>query len=488
MALNFTDSQIKELSGQVLQGPTIIQQAEDTVVKTEQTKQDFLDLDDQNTVFTDDMTNVIDQFHKELKELTGIVKTLYNEANIDLAARLDPSNPHFPQPDWLYFYPKVLDSNKGLPTSTTVDLIEPDAINEIQAKINILLTGFSDGSESEDTLIPVSGGVATFDNNPGFNIGDRIVLLKDGGVTGASFGVVTDVQMITNPSPPPSDIYEVTYTVEFTAGSLPVGTTVSNFHNGFNNIQRETVSNNFYQNWRQDNIDSAVSAWKNIVLSIEGVLNANDSAADKNEINTEKSNIANTLNIINAWELKPNVGLGTGRFGDSSITPINNELVSRETRIADRIAEINASLGTLTQDLGAGKGKFAGDGRYFDYFTHLNARIHANDGTLRNYYGQDPLIEFATQQKDNTIAEVERVKDILQIKLLKADPDGSDTIEMVDISDLQVGQTIKFMDNVKPVLNYTIVALVPEERKIQLDGQTPTNYSLTQQARVVKVL
>ena len=494
MALNFTDEQIKELSGQVLVGPDIIKQAEDTVANTEQVKQDFLDLDGQNAVFTDDMLNIIDQFHKELKELSGNVRTLYNEANIDPAARLDPTNLHFPQPDWLFFYPKVLDSNKGLPVTTTSDLIEPEQLEEVKRVYELLISGFNDGSGSVSADDPVSSGIIPLDNTPtGFSVGNRIVLLAGGGSTGASYGVITAIDTIT-PPPPPSgppdpDTYAIQYDVEFSSGSLPAGTVVTNYHPGFNNTQREASTSNLYQIYLQGKIDTEVEKWETDFLDkILGFLEANDSPADKTEIDGEKDNINNSKAIVDNWQAKPNTGVGTGRFGDSSIVPLSNELDAREVRIPDRITEIEDALGTLTQDLGGGKGKFDGEGRYFDYFTHLNSRIHANGGSLRSYYAQDVLIDFSNQEKDNTLAEVERTKDILQIKLLKANPDGSDTIEMVDISGLQVGDAVKFMDNAKPVLNYTIVALIPEERKIQLDGQTPTNYSLTQQARIVRVL
>lgn len=494
MALNFTDDQLKELSGQVLQGPDVIKQAEDTVAKVQQIKQDFLDLDIQNKVFTDDMLNIIDQFHKELKELSGTVKTLYNEANIELAAKLDPSNPHFPQPDWLFFYPKVLDSNAGLPTSTTSDLIEPEQLDEIQRLYNLLVNGFSDGSGYGASDGVVSSGIIPLDDEPiGFNVGDRILVLASGGATGASYGIITAIDTITYPPPPvgptPPDTYAIQYTAEFQTGTLGIGSAFTNYHPGFTNTQREAATSNLYQIYLQTQIDAEIAKWETDFLDkLLGILNANDGATDKSEIDAEKSNISNSKAIVDNWQAKPNTGMGVGRFGDSSIVPLFNETNARQTRIPDRINEINDSLGSLTQDLGAGKGKFSGNGRYFDYFTHLNSRIHANDGSLRNHYGQDPLIDFSIQQKDNILAEIERTKNILQIKLLKSNPVGSDILEMVDISDLQVGESVKLMDNAKPVLNYTIVSLIPEERKIQLDGQTPTNYSLTQQARIVKVL
>jgi len=489
MALNFTDEQIKELSGQVLQGPDIIAQADKQIAQVNEQKQDFLELDEQNTVFTDHMINIVDQFHKELKELDGTVKTLYDEVNIDPAARLDPANLHFPQPDWVYFYPKVLDSNTGLPTEVTLDQIEPEAIDINQDRVDLLLNGFTDGAISAASDGVVTGGNIPYDSDPGFSIGDRIVLLAGGGVTGASYGVVTGTTVIPPPTPPPilPGGFVVQYDVEFSSGTLPTGTSVSNFHSGFTNIQRENPTVNLYQIFRQDEVDSKTLDWKNIVTVIQGILDANDSTEDKTELDAERDGVANTLDIIDTWQGQPIIGVGTGRYGDTQIDLLIDEMLARETRIPTRITEINDSLGVLTQDLGD-QAKFSGSGRYHDYFRDLNARIHANDGTLRNYYGTETLIQFTEQTKDNVVAEIGRTSDVLQIKLLREDPDGTNTVSMENVSDLVVGQEVKFMDNQKPVLNYTISSIISEERKLILDGALPTNYKITQQARIVRVL
>ena len=489
MALDFTDDQIKELSGQVLQGPDLVAEANKQVALIIQQKQDFKDLDEQNTVFTDNMINILDQFHKELKELDGTVKTLYDEANIELAAQLDPSNLHYPANTWQFFYPKVLDSNTGLPTSATGDLMEIGAIDDIQEQVDFLINGFSDGAISAASDGAISGGQIPYDTNPGFSVGQRIVLLAGGGTTGASFGVVTGTTVIPPPTPPPvlPGSFVVNYTVEFTSGSLPAGTVVSNFHGGFSNAQREAPTSNLYQIYRQDQIDTDTGEWRGIVGVIEGILNANDSTADKAEIDAEKAEISNAISAIDMWAGQPDTGVGSGRFGDSILGTLTNEMTAREARVPDRVAEINAALGTLTQDLGD-QAKFDGDGRYFEYFTDLNARIHLSTGSLRNFYGTDTLIAFTEQTRDNAISEVERTSDILQIKLLKEDPDGSNTLSMENVSDLIVGQEVKFMDNEKPVLNYSIVDILPEEREIVLDGNVPTNYKLTKQVRLVRVL
>lgn len=486
MALNFTNEQIKELSGQVLQGPDIIQQANDQLADAEQTKQDFKDLDDQNKVFTDNMINIIDQFHKELEKLDGTVKTLYDESNIDDSARLISGNLHFPG-NWQYFYPKVLDSNKGLPTSTTSSPIEPDLINEVQEDIDFIKTGFSDGSISADSNGPASGGEISFEIDPGFVVGNRIVLLEDGGTTGASFGIVTGKRTETNPSPPPNNFIIVEYDVLFQAGSLPTGTTVSNFHPGFNNNQRETVTNNFYLEYLKDELDSSTADWKSILEDQQTVLNANDSSKDNSEINSAKSSINDALNALNSWENQPESGTGVGRYGDIQLAPIETQLTNRENKIPNRVVEINNSLGSLTQDLND-KAKFDGQGRYFDYFVHLNARIHLGTGSLRNFYNQDQLIAFSEQTRDNTIAEVERAEDVLFIKLLRENPEGNNIIALENVSKFVIGQQVKFMDNQKPVLDYTIVNIIPDERKLVLDGAVPTNYKLTQQVRLVRIL
>lgn len=490
MALNFTDDQIKELSSKILTGPLIVEDANKQVADAELQKQDFLDADGRNEVFTDNMINIIDQFHKELKLLDGTVRTLYDESKIDLGAQLIISE-HFPT-NWPFFFPKVLESNKGLPTSVTVDEIEPEAIDELQKYIDLLVNGFSDGAVSEPSDGAVSGGQIPYDVDPNFGIGDRIVLLSGGGTTGASFGVVTGTATITYPppsmGPTPPDTFVVQYDSEFSAGSLPTGTVVSNYHPGFNNAQREAPTSNLYQTYLQQQIDADVDNWKsNFLQLVLNTLTANDSTDDKSEIDSEKDEINNALSIVIAWESQPNTGTGTGRFGDTQLSPLTNEALDRETRIPNRVVEINTSLGTLDQDLG-GKGEFSGSGRYFNYFESLNARLHQSTGTRKNFYQMDNAISYVEQTRDNTIAEVARTQGILQIKLLKSDPVGSDIIEMVDVSDLQVGESVKFMDNEKPVLNYTIVGIIPNERKLQLDGQLPTNYKLTQQARIVKVL
>lgn len=75
MALTFTDSQIRELTGQIINSDLKIAALQEEKTKVAKIKSDYLSLDNQEKVFTDHWLNCITKFHAELKHINSTSKT-----------------------------------------------------------------------------------------------------------------------------------------------------------------------------------------------------------------------------------------------------------------------------------------------------------------------------------------------------------------------------------------------------------------------------
>lgn len=494
MALNFTDKQIKELTGQILAGPDKIKAAEQTKQQAIQSKADFKILDDQNEIYTNHyQESVINKYHDELKYIVGETRTNYDLANIHPAGKLADGNVHFPlqNPQWAEFEPMIVDSNKGLPINTSgFANHEGKWIAEVLKYVDEFRNGWNDGGASTTTELPgLSNSELHVDNPTGFSVGDRVLVLK--GSIGSYVKIDSISSTPADPGPPPvpaSNIFQVT----IIAGATSIGdnATVQNFFSGFTDNQRETGTGftSYYQflfDFFKGLIDDSVNNWKTQSLDFQkNALDGNDAKEDIENLDEAKENLNNILQIIQDWSDSPEFGINISRFGDDLLNPFISETNDRDAYRPNRKTKIVEDLGTLTQD----ENGISGEGQYFNFFRSLDQRVNKQGGSLRSFYASENVVKTA----DVSIRGVENQNGMISgdfvINLFAENADNSDTVKLKTLKRISIGETLKIMGNEGQVLEAEVVDINELDSTVRFNTPIPEFYSTQIKARAVKVL
>lgn len=476
MAITFTDAQLREMTGQLINSDEIIKGYQNAGNAASDRKQDYLDLDDQEKVYFDNWLNIIEQFHTELKLLNAEQRTTYNEADVDSSARLSGGNAHFT--DWVGYKPKVIPSNNGNPKTTYSGNFENERVARIIDWIGKIKTGFT-GSSNSGTGSGYSSGSFQVTGSVTVAIGQPIVLYK---ADAAVYGICTGSSVVNNPGPPPTSTTTVTLSILETYGTLTGSFTYAQQHNGFTNAIRQTTNNDgFLQMCKNILLDTSTD-YMLVTDQILDALGANDSKDDAPQIDSAREATQEIRSRVESWLNLP----GQTRYSDASLNSYNTDLSNRrDVYIPNRVSQIEASLGSVTQP---DSGTVTGSGRYLDLYTSLNIRIHKISGYLRNYYQMDLAAIASQEQAEVKIAEATRNKNFAIVKVLIEDPVGTKSIKIKDFGGLSVGDAVKVMDNVVTgVLDFTIQELIAPTTVV-LSDVVPPKYTLGAQARLVKVL
>ena len=481
MALVFTDAQLRELTGQLINADEKIAGIQKSGEAAGNLKQDYKDLDDQEKIYFDNWLSIIDKFHAELKLLNSSQRTLYDDSNVDSSARLSPGNVHFSS--WAGYKPKVIDSNNGNPISTYSGHYEIERINRIVEWVSKIKTGFT-GAAVSGTGTGYSAGSFQVASAVTAVAGQPIVLFQS---NAAVYGICTGSNTVNNPGPPPSSNTVITLNVLETYGTLSGSFSFAQNSSGFTNAVRISTNNNgFLLMCKQILTDTS----NNLIAVMDqelAALNANDSKDDSTQIDDAKDSTIAAKNQIFNWVNLVDVPTSNQlRFGDSQINPYNTSLITRrDTYIPSRVSQITTSLGSVsqpnTQDV-------TGTGRYNDLYISLNIRIHKISGHLRNFYQMDLAVVASQEQAGVKLSEATRNKNYAAVKLLVEEPSGTNVILIKDISKLNIGDAVKIMDNVvEGVLDFTITD-IKAPNIITLSEVVPPKYTVGNQARLVKIL
>lgn len=475
MPITFTDEQIREITGRILEAPTAIEELRRQKEELLKTQQDFLDLDEGNAVYTDFFRNVIVQYHTELKYLNGEERTAPVTADIDPAGQLASGNVYFPEsPIWTKFPPKIQDYLNGNPIGSWPDL-EELPIASAQIWIDYLLNGFADGIGNTTTTSGFTGNEIELTTAALIDIGDRVILLS-----GVNFLLGT----VTNKAGNDINVSIILSSAGY--GGILTGASCRNFHPGFTLAERETASGlsageNGYMEGLKAEIDTRISVWESRLTPQEAALTANDALAPYASDNqTALSNVQAALSDINTWQAFPSLGSGTSRFG-TNLPALQTRLSTRDPQIAPRAAQIIAALGSVAQD---GDGNYSGSGNYLSYIQNVNQRINKSSGTLRNYY----QLELGKDVFDQRIAAAQealaRDTQVFDVKPLIATATGTGTLKIINTLGLSISIPVKICSNTKPVINATVTGF--DDQTVQLDVSITADYTVDDKARLVR--
>lgn len=481
MPLTFSDEQIREITGQVLETPALIERALQQKADVVKKKQDYKDLDDAQNVYTVYYSNIIKRYHAELKYLSGTQRTDPDDSLIDPSGQLAAGNAYCPrgEPAWKPFQPKVTDMINGNPTTPFAGY-ETTVISAISPPLTLMKTGFTSGTADTTTTAAFVVDEVEVTDDTGFAENDTVLF-----ISGSAFllGTVTEITAMA----PPAAKFKVTI-LRASGGyaGILTGATVKNFHPGFTLSQRELETGilpgevTYLQNLKTD-IDAKVAAWEALLVSQIADLTANDAPApEAAEITAAKNAATATKVIIDTWQGYPSIGSGTSRFG-TNLPALEAEMTARPGGAAARISQITTRLGSVAQ---SPDGSFSGTGHYYSYFNNLNMRLNLIEGTLRNHY-QMGMGGEVFDQKIKVLEDIlARDTATFSIAAFTVDGNNSSTIAVNQTTNFGLGDTVKVMSNTVRTLTGTILAI--DNLRVTLSFDIPASYTVADKARLVK--
>lgn len=480
MGLVFDDAQLRSISGEVLAIPVLIVSLNQQLTQAQNGKTEVQKKDNGNKAFSDFFRNTINSYHAELKHLNGTQKTDYLDATLDNSAKQAAGNLHYPtSPIWTVMDPKLLPENNGNPTSAFTPH-EVAQVALVTAKIAQLKTGFTDGSTDDTLTVAYVNGVDVEVDTGPFVAGQRIVI-DDAGVS-----LLATIVAVKPPSTTGFADLELNVIVP-PLGALGLGARIRNFHPGFTNNEREGTTVPYAPEvmaYFKTEVDTPVTTWETTLAGQETALNTLDAGgAENTSRDAEKADIDNAQSIIDAWQAAPATGAGVGRYGNTGILPLENEVTARTTVSGTRVTEITTALGSVAQNP---DGTFTGSGHYHSLFKWIVIRISKAGGTLFSFYNFDLVFAFINKQITMANNKQAEYNGKLSVKKFTDDADGTAFIKLIDTTGLVISDSVKIVDDsATPVLSATIVGISGLIVELSVPVST---FTVDGRARLVKLL
>ena len=147
-----------------------------------------------------------------------------------------------------------------------------------------------------------------------------------------------------------------------------------------------------------------------------------------------------------------------GKLDGTGILVLTNETAARLIFIPTRISQIDARLGTVSQNLDGTIASFSG--LYGARYINVDSRINLADGTLSKQVGA----ELAKRVQTETIANNNNYKTYLETSVLRAtkftaNANGTNIVPVSDVTGLAVTNTIFVVSETQAELTGTITAI-----------------------------
>lgn len=479
MALTFTDNQIRELTGQVINSDLKIADLQQEKTKIAKIKSDYLSLDNQEKVFTDHWMSCIAKFHAELKHINSTDKTNYvGQSVVESSAKLEPTSLHFPT-GYLNFKPKLGLSNVGLPQTVLTDPNEIINLNYCLDWTNRIVNGFT-GQNISGTGIYTTGQITITGTIVGTPTAGEYITAYNSGA--GIWGTVASYSSVTSGVLPDTVITTQTIVINIlnSYGSLSGTVSWDLSKAGYSEAVRISTSTDGFLLLCKNMIDTYKANVKTYVTNENAELSANDSKEDKVQIDTANNSNTTFISNLDSWS----ANTGQLRFNNANLNLLNGYLNTRSSYLPTRITQITTSLGSISQ---VTNGDFTGSGRYFDLFNSIMLRTHKTTGHLRNYYQQGLLGQNTDEKIYIATTQANRDKSLATVRLLSQEPTNTPIIELKDISNLSVNDSVNIMDNAYTVVNKYTVTEIILPNKVRLSDVVPSMYKMDSQARLVKM-
>lgn len=406
-------------------------------------------LDTANDNLFTPVNTLVNQYQAEYNYIDGNSRTAITEQNItDSANKVlnnfffpnntsNPVTPLAPNNIWTQTMPFALSAAIGLPYSGT-----------LQTQYTFTVTALT-------TATPV-GSVYT-NNSQTFTV-----------IISAAVGATS---LVTSGTGAPAGSGNLTHssgggqspTIAFSAsasGELPLITTIL----GYTSMTDPSV------------ISATVSTYLATLSSELAALNANTDTNPMNQTNnaTAITNINTTVAALNSY---------------SSLAQLQSDVTTRQTFLTDptngRVAQLNAILGSITQNLTNGT-ITASSGFYGQRYSYLNLRLNALNGSLTILAS----LQAANNALSANIANIQSTAatyfSILPTSAFQSNANGTQFIALLNVSFLSPGDTVYVMADNQTELQFAVKTIVGNA--VTLNAAVPSKYTTTSNIRLYKDL
>lgn len=469
MAVTLTDEQLKNISKDIILLPFLINDPLSGYISQKAYLQStligLLEADNNAAVFYNFLKNdVILKYQYELAELTGVARSNYLDSFLNDGG--NQTGVHYPDtPINVTLAPLIIPEMSGNPT-TVVNYGEPYGITNVSLYVNYIKNGFNDGVDTFQAD-NITSTVFDFISGTIPDIGDRFVIVSG---PDSFMGIVESI-----------DSNAVTYT--FIGGTLVSSGNGATYMAGFTDAERSHSSTPVYNSimlFFESEILNYVNEWKTSLNNqIAHLTNNLDYEPRATENAAASANCSFTDDLLDSWfALSYN-----SKYTNSGLALLEGEITSRQPEITARVATINTNLGSVSQSI---TGEFSGSGLYYSFAVNLNIRI-ARTGTLCSYISSEALLAYFDKKINDTLLQIAHYEMFMIARQIAADVEPlSLTVEVLDVTNLNLGDTVKVFDNDSNIYVRVIQGIAGNF--VTLNSAIPVLLEAGKLARIVKEL
>ena len=177
--------------------------------------------------------------------------------------------------------------------------------------------------------------------------------------------------------------------------------------------------------------------------------------------------------------------LAPTKLHSTQLTALQSALTARQSFISTRIPQLNANLGTISQDLNTGEIN-SSSGLYGQRYSFLLLRLDIFGGSLTELSGLQSAINAQNSIKSSISGSKNTYLGILPTSLLKAPGNGTATINLVNSSLFSPGDSVFITAEGQQELQRAIKSI--SGSLIVLNDAIPAKYRPSEKARLYKDL
>lgn len=229
-------------------------------------------------------------------------------------------------------------------------------------------------------------------------------------------------------------------------------------------------------------LKTAVNTWEASLNTQRTALLANTDPERTSEIAAAIADIDDALVEISDWNALPDYAVG-GKVDDPGLLILNDEAAARNSFIPTRQSQINSRLGSVNQDISDGTITSL-SGLYGNRYINIDARVNLVQGSLSQSSRLELGKKAQDQGADNNTQYLNYLTNIIVATKLAADGTGANTIEVEDVSNFSISDTVFVVSDTQSELTGTITNI--SGTTVTLSFNVPSSYIVVELARMYK--
>jgi hypothetical protein len=450
--------------------------ADNVKEQIEANKEKFEKKDEANKNLQDDQTALINPYQKELTQYDGNGRTEVTEQDIVDSANKVIQNPFFPNDPqnpipsladgvWKNFPAFALSKaiGKDYFEAFSVETKEQDKIDAVNAAIAAAEALIDPIRSSGQECAADNSGTCSGETPPGSGV-DEATCLANGGAWTPSGGPDNYT--------PSADAQQALDDLVLALNDWKSFVTITRgFNNDENSVDDDTT--------RQGQNNTSIADIDDLIAFIDNYLTIDDFDTTTSLPSGSMGSGCSMFGTLTSADFLPS------KLRDIEIQTIKDEIAERQTYITTRQGEVQANLGSISQDVNSGEITSA-SGFYSKRYNFIDLRLNLVGGTKNIVEASERGLGAQDELKASNARASNAYGDVMYLSSLKAPAAGTGTIHVQDGSGFSVGDTVYIAADKQSELTGTIQEL--DGNRIVLDINIPKKYTNVNKGRVYKLL